>query len=91
MVKSSGTLLIFGVCPEKERLEISPFEIYRRDLTILGSFSLRRTFHAALRMIEGGQLTLGPLLGERHRLEDLPRALDAMARGKADKKLLVIP
>ena len=91
VVKNSGTLLMFGVCPQGEKLEISPFDIYRRDLTILGSFSIRRTFLAALRMVEGGQLNLGALVGEKYRLADLPLALDRMAQGSADKKLVIVP
>lgn len=91
LVKNSGKLLIFGVCPEGKKIEISPFDVYRRDLSILGSFSIRRTFLAALRMIEGGHLELDALVGERYRLEDLPRALDSMAKGKVNKKLLVTP
>jgi 2-desacetyl-2-hydroxyethyl bacteriochlorophyllide A dehydrogenase len=91
LVKNSGKLLIFGVCPENERIEISPYDIYRRDLTILGSFSIRRTFLAALRMIDGGHLRLEELLGGRYSLEDLPRALESVAKGQADKKLLVVP
>jgi D-arabinitol dehydrogenase (NADP+) len=91
LVKNSGKLLVFGVCPEGAKIEISPYEIYRRDLTILGSFSIRRTFLASLRMIAGGQLNLGALVGEKYRLEDLPRALDSMAKGLANKKLVVVP
>ena len=91
MVKNSGKLLVFGVCPENDKIEISPYDIYRRDLTILGSFSIRRTFLAALRVIAGGQLNLEALVGEKYRLEDLPRALDGMAKGATNKKLLVVP
>jgi D-arabinitol dehydrogenase (NADP+) len=90
LVKNSGKLLMFGVCPQGETMEISPYDIYRRDLTILGSFSIRRTFLAALRMIEGGQLTLDALLGERFPLEGLPRALDEMAKGRTNKKLSIV-
>jgi D-arabinitol dehydrogenase (NADP+) len=91
LVKNSGKLLIFGVCPAGETIEISPYDIYRRDLTILGSFSIRRTFLAALRMIDGGRLRLEELLGERYALEGLPLALDSMAKGQANKKLLIVP
>jgi D-arabinitol dehydrogenase (NADP+) len=91
MVKNSGTLLVFGVAPQGETMEISPYDIYRRDLSILGSFSIRRTFVAALRMLEGGGLELGGLLGDRYPLEELPRALDLLARGQADRKLLITP
>ena len=91
LVKNSGKLLMFGVCAQGDRLEISPYDIYRRDLTILGSFSIRRTFLAALRMIEGGQLELSPLVGERLPLADLPRALEMVARGQSDRKLAIVP
>ena len=91
LAKNGGALLIFGVCPKGEKMEISPFDVYSRDLTILGSFSIRGTFHAALKMIEGGQLELAPLLGERYSLEDLPRALEVMAMGGTDRKLVVMP
>ena len=36
--KNGGALLIFGVCPKGEKMEISPFDVYSRDLTILGIF-----------------------------------------------------
>jgi len=91
LVKNSGKLLMFGVCAQADRLEISPFDVYRRDLTILGSFSIRRTFLAALRMIDGGQLELSLLVGERLPLADLPRALDMLAAGKSDRKLAIVP
>jgi D-arabinitol dehydrogenase (NADP+) len=90
-VKNGGKMLIFGVCPEGHRIRLDPFEIYRRDLSIVGSFSIRKTFLSAVRMIEGGQIDLAPLLGESFPLSDLPRAFDMMASGRSSKKLVVTP
>ena len=38
-VKNGGRYLVFGVCGPHDKVEISPFEIYRRDLEIIGSFA----------------------------------------------------
>lgn len=35
-----GTLLFFGVCPPTARAAFSPYEIFRRELTLVGSHSL---------------------------------------------------
>ena len=35
-----GKIMHLGVCPEDAKMEISPFEIFRRQLTIAGSHSL---------------------------------------------------
>lgn len=90
-VKNSGKLLIFGVCPPGDTISINPFEVYRRELSIIGSFSIRKTFLAALRMVQGGQIALEPLLGESYRLSDLPQAFDLVAKGISSKKLVVTP
>ena len=39
-VCDGGKIMHLGVCPEDAKMEISPFEIFRRQLTIAGSHSL---------------------------------------------------
>ena len=46
--RDGGTILFFGVCAPSERINISPFEIFRRELKIVGSHSLARDIPAAL-------------------------------------------
>src|SRR6516164_4978408 len=43
-----GKILIFGVSPEDARVVVSPHEVYAKDLSIIGSFSLAGTFAEAL-------------------------------------------
>jgi len=89
-VKNGGKYLVFGVCGPHDKVEISPFEIYRRDLEIIGSFAIRRTYDRAFKLMERGAVDVKPLIHEAMPVEDLPRGLDMMKRGAAGMKLQVI-
>ena len=41
---------------------LSPFEVYRRDLEIIGTFALRHTFDAALALLQNGVIQVKPLI-----------------------------
>lgn len=45
-----GQVLVFGVAREDARVQISPYELFLRDLTVLGSYSLNGTVPLALNM-----------------------------------------
>lgn len=90
-VQNDGTLLIFGVSPNDSRIRLSPYEVYRRDLRIVGSFSLRKTFRAALDLLAARAVAVEPLIGQRIGLDEFPAALRAMAEGRAPGKILVLP
>lgn len=63
---NGGNGLFFGVCPSDARIEVSPFEVFRRQLTLAGSHSLNHNMHDALKTIAG----LGPMIDQvvSHRL-----------------------
>ncbi len=90
-VHNSGKLLVFGVCPSKARISISPFEIYRRDLQIIGAFAIRKTFSQAVALLKAGAISVRPFLSSPIGLEELPAALTEMAAGKAELKVQVAP
>jgi hypothetical protein len=50
---NGGKGLFFGVCPSEARIEISPFEIFRRQLTLAGSHSLNHNIPRSLDIIRG--------------------------------------
>jgi 2-desacetyl-2-hydroxyethyl bacteriochlorophyllide A dehydrogenase len=88
-VKSGGKYLLFGVCGPHEKVEISPFEIYRRDLEIIGSFAIRRTYDRAFKLMESGRVKVDRLLHEAMPIEELPRGLEMMKKGTAGMKLQI--
>jgi D-arabinitol dehydrogenase (NADP+) len=89
-VKNGGKYLVFGVCGPSDKVEISPFEIYRRDLEIIGSFAIRRTYDRAFNLMEHGAVRVGKLLHEAMPVEELPRGLEMMKKGTAGMKLQVV-
>src|SRR5262249_18411916 len=84
-VRNEGKLLFFGVNPPDARVPISPFDVYRKDLEIYGSFALRYTFYDAFALLESGVVDVTRLLSERFPIERFPEALELAASGDALK------
>lgn len=47
-IRNGGTGLFFGVCPADAKIEIAPFELFRRQITLAGSHSLNHNIPEAL-------------------------------------------
>ncbi|MEX2540612.1 MAG: hypothetical protein WD314_02355 [Trueperaceae bacterium] len=60
--RSAGTVWVFGVAPEDARISVSPFEFFRRDLSLIGSFAVNGTFPEAISLIRSGRVMTGPLV-----------------------------
>lgn len=88
-IKNGGKFVIFGVCSPNDTIEIKPFEIYRRDLEIIGSFAIRRTYDRAFKLMENGVIDVKKLVAEKMPVEDLTRGIELMKAGKAGMKLQV--
>jgi D-arabinitol dehydrogenase (NADP+) len=89
-VKNGGKYLLFGVCAPTDTVSISPFEIYRRDLEIIGSFAIRRTYDRAFKLMEHGVVDVKKLIHEAMPVEELGRGLEMMKKGTASMKLQVV-
>lgn len=50
---NGGKGLFFGVCPSDAKIDVSPFEVFRRQLTLAGSHSLNHNIPRSLKVIEG--------------------------------------
>ena len=84
-VRKNGKLLFFGVNPPDARIQVSPFDVYSKDLEIFGSFALRYTFHDAVALLESGAVDVKPLLSDRFPIERFPEALELAGSGDAFK------
>lgn len=49
---NGGAMLVFGVCPQDAKIAISPFEIFRRQLSLFGTHSLNHNIPQALEALE---------------------------------------
>lgn len=75
----AGKVLIFGVAPEDARVHISPYDFFRRDLTLLGSFALNGDIPLALDWMRAGRVRVEPLITHRLPLSRVGDALNLKA------------
>jgi len=89
-IRCDGQLLLFGVCGMEEKIEIKPYEIFKRDIKIVGSFALRKTFQSSINLIKNNVIDVSSLIGEKISLDEVPDALRRMSVGKTNMKVLAI-
>ena len=73
-----GTLLIFGVAPEAGRVEISPFEVYNKEITIMGTMAVLNSFAPALGLVTAGAIDAAAMVTHTFSLDEFDAALDAV-------------
>ncbi|MGB9682804.1 MAG: zinc-dependent alcohol dehydrogenase family protein [bacterium] len=87
-VNDGGRVLFFGVAPEDVKIDISPFEIYRRELTLLGSFVNPFTMERAVSLISNRRINLYPLISEIVTLNEIHRGVEIADSGEAIRVLV---
>jgi len=90
-VRDRGRLLFFGVCPSGARIEISPYEVYKRELKIYGTFALLHTASAAIEMIREKKINAEALVSHRFPLDEFMTALNMMLEKAGAMKIIIEP
>lgn len=75
LARRGGTVLIFGVAPQGARAGISPFDVFARELRIVGAYLNPHTHGRAVELVASGRLALAPLVTHQLSLDDVPAAL----------------
>ena len=75
-LRPRGKLWVFGVVPPDKQVSFVPYEVFRRDLTIIGSFAVNRTFHESIALIQNGAIKVEPLISHRLPLSQFCDGLD---------------
>ena len=88
-VKNTGKIMFFGVCSPEDKIMLSPFEVYKRDLEIYGSYALCQTFYPALDLINNKILDVASLVSSCICLDDLPEALESKKFREENMKIMV--
>jgi len=74
-ISNGGVGLYFGVCPAEARIEISPFEVFRRQLSLVGSHSLNHNIPEAIRVITEFGNDIGRITTHKLPFEEINAAL----------------
>lgn len=85
-VRRGGTFAVFGVAPAAAEVAVRPFDVYNRDMSIVGSMAINFTFGPAVRLAP--TLDLRPLLAPLEPLEAYPREIERFGKGRWPKQQL---
>ncbi len=84
-VGAGGTFLQFGVADYATRVQIDPFRIYNKEITITGSMAVLHSYERAAELFADGVIDPGMFITDRMPLEHYAEALDAFRAGKGLK------
>ncbi len=88
-LKVMGTLVQFGVADEKSRPGVPLYEIYRKELNIIGSFVNPFTMGKAVYLLEHYQDIFDGIVGKSFSLEEAKRILEGKINIKDYLKTMV--
>jgi 2-desacetyl-2-hydroxyethyl bacteriochlorophyllide A dehydrogenase len=84
-LRPRGQYLQFGVAPNHAKVSISPYDIFRNDWTILGSFALCYTFLPAIALLQHGVVKVESLVSDTVPLGNFGDAFHRFAGGQTMK------
>lgn len=88
LVRNGGRLMIVGWPPRTSTVNLHPYQIYRRELDIRGSYFSPYSFQRAINLIP--RLDLAPFLTHCFRLAEAPQAFNAQ-KSRTGLKILICP
>jgi D-arabinitol dehydrogenase (NADP+) len=89
LTRTGGTVFVYGMTPQSAVWPIAPYDIFRRELTIKGSFAQQFSFDRALSALRSSRVTTQGMISRRFTLDAYDEALDAVADSSVVKALIV--
>jgi L-iditol 2-dehydrogenase len=90
LTRAGGRIVILGVLPKGQKVEIEPFDLLFREIQLLHSFINPFTQSRAAAMIAAGAVQVAPLISRTIALSEAVAAISAPARS-GEVRVLVIP
>lgn len=91
LVRDGGTVLFYGVTDPADTITISPFDVYRREVVIKGSFAQSHSFPQAVAALRSGRIRTEGLITHRFGLDGFGTALEALSGDPTVHKIVVQP
>lgn len=89
-LKVRGQFLQFGVTPNNAKIQISPYDIFHKDWTIIGSFAICYTTLPAIAWLENKVIDIEPLVSHKISLNDFENGFKKFMAGESLKVHLTI-
>lgn len=79
LARAGGTIWVFGVAPGDATARIRPYDLFRHDLTLIGSFAVNQTMPHAVAMLEGSGIDVTSLVSHVLDIESFAEGMRIMA------------
>jgi D-arabinitol dehydrogenase (NADP+) len=91
LTRNGGTVLVYGVTRPDELVSYHPFDVFRREITIKGSFAEMTSFGAAIAALRSGRARTDGIITHRFSLDEYGEALDTLAHDPTCHKVVIVP
>lgn len=91
LVRDGGTVLIYGMADKEVTLPFHPYEVFRRELTVKGSFAQVHCFDRALGVIRSGRVRTEGIVTHEFDLEGYGQALETVRSDPSCLKAAIVP
>ena len=89
LTRTGGTVLVYGMTTETATWPVRPYELFRREITIKGSFAQQFSFDRALSALRTGRVPADGLITMRFALDDYGAALAALSDSSVIKSVIL--
>ena len=89
-LKAGGTFLQIGVTSPDASIPLSPFQVYRNEISVTGSLIVQGSFRRAVEMFEAGALNHQKMISHSYPLDKFDQAMEDFRSGKG-RKLQIRP
>jgi D-arabinitol dehydrogenase (NADP+) len=89
LTRNGGTVLVYGVTRADDVVTFHPFDVFRREITIKGSFAEVTSFGAAIEALRSRRVKTDGIITHRFGLSDYDKALDALANDPTTHKVVI--
>ncbi len=91
LTRTGGTVMFYGVTGPEDLVTVHPYDVFRREITIKGSFAEITSFPAAIAALRTGRARTDGLITHRFKLDDYGDALEALRSDRTVHKIVIEP
>lgn len=89
LARRGGQVLIYGVARPGQSVSFEPFDVFRREITIKGSFAEMTSFGAAIAALTSGRVRTDGIVSHTFGLDRFDQALDTLQHHRGAHKVMV--
>lgn len=90
-LREGGTMLVYGMTAEKAQVAVSPYDIFRQELTVKGTFARSYGFERAVRVLRTGRVLADGFITHRFGLGQYGEAIAAVRDDRSCLKAVIVP